>query len=63
MGDTRHDDEDDDWPPPVRDPEQLEHMRREINRTVREANRRVLRWVYFGLAVLTILVIVLALTR
>lgn len=58
-----YDDEDDGWPPPERDPEKLEHMRREIGRTVREANRRVLRWVYFGLALLTILVIVLALTR
>ena len=58
-----YDDEDDGWPPPERDPEKLDHMRREINRTVREANRRVLRWVYFGLAVLLIAVVVLALTR
>ena len=58
-----YDDEDDGWPPPERDPEKLDHMRREINRTVRTANRLVLRWVYFGLAVLLIIVIVLALTR
>jgi len=57
------DDEDDGWPPPERDPEKLEHMRQEIHRTVVEGNRRVLRWVYFGLAVLVILVIVLAITR
>jgi hypothetical protein len=57
------DDEDDGWPPPERDPEKLEHMRQEIHRTVVEGNRRVLRWVYFGLAVLVILVVVLAITR
>ena len=58
-----YDDEDDGWPPPERDPEKLEHMRREIHTTVVRANRTVLRWVYAGLAVLLIIVIVLALTR
>lgn len=58
-----YDDEDDGWPPPERDPEKLEQMRREIHTTVVRANRRVLRWVYAGLAVLLILVIVLAVLR
>lgn len=57
------DDDDDGWPPPERDPEKLEHMKAEIHRTVTAANRTVLRWVYAGLAVLVIVVIVLALTR
>jgi hypothetical protein len=56
-------DDDDDWPPPERDPETLDRARRQIHRTVREANRRILRWIYAGLALLTILVIILALTR
>lgn len=59
----RHDDEDDGWPPPVRDPEKLDRMREEINRTVRAGNRTVLRAVYFGLALLLVLVVILALMR
>jgi hypothetical protein len=58
-----YDDDDDGWPPPERDPEKLDRMREEINRTVRDTSRQVLRWVYFGLALLVILVVVLALMR
>lgn len=58
-----YDDEDDGWPEPTRDPEKLEHMRREIDRTNRAINRKAVRYMYFGLAVLLALVIVLALTR
>lgn len=56
-------DDDDDWPEPEHDPEKLEAARRGIAQGNDELRRRVLRYVYFGLAILLILVIVLALTR
>jgi hypothetical protein len=62
MAENRWDDEDD-WPEPEHDPEVLGHAREELARGGNELRRRVLRYVYFGLAVLVILVVVLALTR
>lgn len=55
---------DDDEPEPRRitDPEELDRARARI-RELYEVRRTVLRWVYAGLALLAILVIVLALTR
>lgn len=57
------DDDNDGWPEPTRDPEKLEQMRQEIDRTNRALNRTVLRYLYFGLALLVILVVALALIR
>lgn len=55
---------DDEEPEPERvtDPEALRRSRQGI-RDLYEVRRRVLRWVYAGLAVLAIVVIVLAATR
>ena len=55
---------DDEEPEPERltDPEAIERSRERI-RELYEVRRTVLRWVYFGLAVLAVIVIVLALTR
>jgi hypothetical protein len=55
---------DDEEPEPRRitDPEELERSRQGI-RELYEVRRTVLRWVYAGLAVLVIIVVVLALTR
>jgi hypothetical protein len=55
---------DDEEPEPERitDPEELERSRARI-RELYEVRRTVLRYVYAGLAVLAIIVVVLALTR
>ncbi len=55
---------DDEEPEPERvtDPAALERSREGI-RELYDVRRRVLRWVYAGLAVLLIVIIVLALTR
>lgn len=55
---------DDEEPEPERvtDPEALERSRQSI-RELYEVRRNVLRWVYAGLALLAIIVIVLATTR
>ena len=55
---------DDDEPEPERvtDPEALERSRQGI-RELYEVRRNVLRWVYAGLGLLAIIVIVLATTR
>ena len=55
---------DDEEPEPRRitDPEELERSRQGI-RELYQVRRTVLRWVYAGLAVLVIIVVVLALTR
>ncbi|MGD9571248.1 MAG: hypothetical protein AB7V62_05135 [Thermoleophilia bacterium] len=55
---------DDEEPEPRRitDPEELERSRESI-RDLYAVRRTVLRWVYAGLGVLAIVVIVLALTR
>lgn len=63
MSDRGWDDEDDDWPEPEHDPAKLEHAREEIAHGSSQLRQRVLRYVYFGLALLVILVVVLALTR
>jgi hypothetical protein len=55
-------DDEDDWPEPERDPEKLAEARRKIA-GIREARQRILRWTYFGLALLLALVIVLATVR
>jgi hypothetical protein len=55
-----HDDEPE--PRRITDPEELERSRQGI-RELYEVRRTVLRWVYAGLAVLAIVVVVLALTR
>lgn len=49
-------------PEPLRDPEKLEQSRARI-REFYEVRRTVLRWVYAGLAVLVIIIVVLAATR
>ena len=57
-------DDDDDWPEPERDSEELRAAsRRRIARMRRTSVRRMLRWTYAGLGVLLILVIVLATLR
>jgi hypothetical protein len=53
-------DDEDEWPEPDRDPESLERRRAALRQGA-EARRRLLRWVYAGLAILLIVVIVLAL--
>ena len=49
-------------PEPLRDPEKIAESRARI-RELYEVRRTVLRWVYAGLAVLLIVIIVLAMTR
>jgi len=49
-------------PERVTDPEAIERSRQGI-RELYEVRRNVLRWVYAGLAVLVIVIIVLAMTR
>ena len=56
-------DDEEEWPEPERDPAKLERARREIAMATIKARRRVLRFVYAGLAVLLIVVIVLAAVR
>ncbi len=46
----------------ITDPEEIERSRQGI-RELYQVRRTVLRWVYAGLAVLVIIVVVLALTR
>ncbi|MGD9695031.1 MAG: hypothetical protein AB7V42_05155 [Thermoleophilia bacterium] len=55
-------DDEDDWPKPRHDPESEEIVRERLRSTA-EVRRRVLRWVYAGLGVLLIVVLVLAYTR
>jgi hypothetical protein len=55
-------DDDDDWPEPEHDPEKLARARESLA-GMAAVRRRALRWVYAGLGVLLIVVIVLALTR
>lgn len=63
MSDDRWKDDEDDWPEPERDPEKLARAHDEISRGNLGLQRTALRYLYFGLAILVILVIVLALTR
>ena len=55
--------DDDDWPEPERDPAKLEAARRSIAADPRAMRQKVLRYVYAGLAILLIVVILLAVLR
>jgi hypothetical protein len=55
-------DDEDDWPEPIRDEEELERARRAFADTF-GLRRRVLRYAYVVLSLLIILVIVLAVTN
>lgn len=54
--------DDDDDPPRLTDPEDIEKARKSL-RGMEEVRRRALRWTYLGLAVLIVVVVVLAYTR
>ena len=56
-------DDDDDWPEPERDSEELRAASRRRIAETRQARRRVLRWTYAGLGILLVLVILLATLR
>ena len=55
--------DDDEWPPPERDPAKLDEARRRIAASNREMRQKVLRYVYAGLGILLIVVILLATLR
>jgi hypothetical protein len=55
--------DDDEWPEPERDPAKLEEARQRIAASSREMRQKVLRYVYAGLAILLIVVILLATLR
>ena len=55
-------DDDDDWPPPERDPEKLE-VARERMHSMAAQRQRMLRWTYAIIGVLVVLVILLATLR
>jgi hypothetical protein len=56
-------DDDDEWPAPERDPAKLDEARRRIAESNRAMRQKVLRYVYAGLAILLIVVILLATLR
>ena len=56
-------DDDDDWPEPERDSEELRAASRRRITETRRTRQRVLRWTYAGLGILFILVILLATLR
>ena len=56
-------DDDDDWPEPERDSEELRAASRRRIAEMRETRQRMLRWTYAGLGVLLIVVILLATLR
>ena len=56
-------DDDDEWPEPEQDPAKLDEARRRIAADTREMRQKVLRYVYAGLAILLIVVILLATLR
>ena len=56
-------DDDDDWPEPERDSEELRAASRRRIAEMRRTRQRILRWTYAGLGVLLILVILLATLR
>ena len=56
-------DDDDDWPEPERDSEELREASRRRIAEMRRTRQRILRWTYAGLGVLLILVILLATLR
>ena len=55
-------DDENDWPPPERDPEKLAAARERIA-ALRAQRQRMLRWTYAGLGVLLIVVLLLATLR
>ncbi len=55
--------DDDEWPEPERDPAKLEEARRSIAASNRAMRQKVLRYVYAGLGILLIVVILLATLR
>ncbi len=55
-------DEDDDFPPPIEDPDEIERARRAYEGTF-ALRRRMLRYAYLVLGLLVLLVVILALTR
>ena len=57
------DDDDDDWPEPERDSEELRAASRRRIAEMRRTRQRMLRWTYAGLGVLLVLVILLATLR
>ena len=56
-------DDDDDWPEPERDSEELRAASRRRIAEMRETRQRMLRWTYAVLGVLLIVVILLATLR
>ena len=56
-------DDDDDWPEPERDSEELRAASRRRIAEMRETRQRVLRWTYAALGVLLVVVILLATLR
>ena len=56
-------DDDDDWPEPERDSEELRAASRRRITETRRTRQRVLRWTYAGLGILLVLVILLATLR
>ena len=56
-------DDEDDWPEPERDPVKLEAARRQLAADSRALRTKVLRYVYAGLGILVIVVILLATLR
>ena len=57
------DDDDDDWPEPERDSEELRAASRRRIAEMRRTRQRMLRWTYAALGVLLVLVILLATLR
>lgn len=55
-------DDDDDWKGPADDPAVIENAKQQL-RKVQAVQRRALRWAYFAIAILVIIVVVVALTR
>jgi hypothetical protein len=56
-------DDDDDWPEPERDSEELRAASRRRIAETRQTRQRILRWTYAGLGILLVLVILLAILR
>lgn len=56
-------DDEDDWAEPERDPAKLDAARRQIVADTRAMRQKVLRYVYAGLGILLIAVILLATLR
>lgn len=55
-------DDEDDFPPPIQDEEELQRAR-EAYRSTFDVRRRMLRYAYVVLGLLVLLVIILAITR